>query len=66
MLTFVTTLNRDTMDADLDAAVHAAEQIAAARGTQGILVTRLGYTSFSVEVCSDVPFGHIYERQAFS
>lgn len=64
-LTIVTTLNRDTMDTDLDAAVHAAEQIAAADGTRGILVTRLGYTSFSVEVTADVPFGNIYEKQDF-
>lgn len=65
MLSFVTTLNRDTMDHDLDAAVHAAERLAAADGTRGILVTRLGYTSFSVEVTADVPFGHIYEKQDF-
>lgn len=61
----VTTLNSDTMDADLDAAVHAAEQFAAEDGIRGILVTRLGYTSFSVELTADVPFGQIHERQDF-
>lgn len=65
LLTFVTTHNRDTMDGDLDAAVHAAAEIAAKDGTHGILVTRLGYTSFSVEVTADVPFGLVHERADF-
>lgn len=65
LLTFVTTLNPDTMDADLDAAVHTAEVVAAKERKYGILVTRTGYTSFTVEVSADVPFGLIYERADF-
>lgn len=65
MLTFVTTLNKDTMDADLDAAVHAAELVAAKDRTCGILVTRTGYTSFTVETTPEVPFGLIYQKQDF-
>lgn len=65
LFAFVSTLNRDTMDADLDAAVHAAEAVAAQDRTRGILVTRTGYTSFIVEVTADVPFGLIYEKQDF-
>ncbi|MFF1384286.1 hypothetical protein ACFVWT_12050 [Arthrobacter sp. NPDC058288] len=51
------------IDEELNAAVEQARQHAMEEGTSGILVTRLGHTTFTVAVSADVPFGQTHERQ---
>lgn len=51
------------IDAELNEAVEQARQYAVAGGRCGILVTRMGHTTFTVAVSEDVPFGQTYERQ---
>lgn len=51
------------IDAELNDAVEQARQHAMEEGRCGILVTRLGHTTFTVAVSEDVPFGQTRERQ---
>lgn len=46
---------------ELDIAVNAAMQQAKKGGRCGILVTRTGYTTFSVALSAQVPYGQTVE-----
>ncbi|MFJ4029561.1 hypothetical protein ACIPWF_19450 [Paenarthrobacter sp. NPDC089989] len=60
----VTATTRSNMEARLDAAVIVAKRAAMRNGTQGILVTRLDYGSFTVDLSDSVPFGLTREHHA--
>lgn len=60
---FVEATDPRLIDAELNTAVEQARQHAMEEGTSGILVTRLGHTTFTVAVSGDVPFGQTHERQ---
>lgn len=59
----VTALDRETLENDLNTAEEIARRRALQEGRCGILVTRHGYTSFTVAVSRDVPYGLTQERQ---
>ncbi|MEO5318729.1 hypothetical protein PV761_09105 [Arthrobacter sp. CC3] len=61
---FVEATDPRLIDAELSTAVEQARQHAMQEGRCGILVTRLGNTTFTVAVSEDVPFGETLERQA--
>ncbi|ALE07731.1 hypothetical protein AL755_10145 [Arthrobacter sp. ERGS1:01] len=65
MLATITATNRTAMDEELNAAVHAATKRAIRDGRRGILVTRVDFASFTVELSPDVPYGFTYEKQRF-
>ncbi|WP_248762316.1 hypothetical protein [Pseudarthrobacter sp. SSS035] len=65
LLATITATSKTTMDRDLGAAIEAAEQLACDEGRRGILVRRLGYASYTVELSPDVPYGITYEKQEF-
>lgn len=46
----------------LEAAERSAQERALREGSHGILVTRLGPTSFTVALSADVPYGITQER----
>lgn len=50
------------IDRDLNAAVDAALLHAIQDGSQGILVTRHGHSTFTVAVSSKVPYGQTMEE----
>lgn len=52
---------REILEAELDRVVDQAIQQAIANPGRGILVTRLGAGSFTVELSADVPHGIIAE-----
>ncbi|KQR62719.1 hypothetical protein ASF98_14100 [Arthrobacter sp. Leaf337] len=60
---FVESTDPRLIDTELSAAVEQARQHAMEEGRCGILVTRLGHTTFTVAVSEDVPFGETLERQ---
>lgn len=51
-----------TVENDLNSAVEIAREHAMKECHHGILVTRHDYTSYTVAVSRDVPFGQTYER----
>lgn len=51
------------IDSELNEAVEQARQYAMDDGRSGILVTRLGHSTFTVAVSGEVPFGQTLERQ---
>lgn len=53
----------DTVDNDLNTAVEIAREHAMKERRHGILVTQHGYTSYTVAVSSDVPYGQTHERR---
>ncbi|MDR6416976.1 hypothetical protein [Pseudarthrobacter sulfonivorans] len=54
-----------TIENDINTAVDMARQHAILEGRHGILVTQHGYTSYTVAVSRDVPFGQTHERREF-
>jgi len=63
LLATITPTSRETMDDDLNSAIHAATQRAMLDGRRGILLTRVDYGSFTVELTPDVPYGYTYELE---
>jgi hypothetical protein len=51
------------LEEHLNRAVELAQQRAVEEGRHGVLVTRHGPASFTVEVSADVPYGITRERQ---
>ena len=47
----------DTLENDLNAAEQIAREHAMQHGLHGVLVTQHGYTSFTVTLSPDVPYG---------
>lgn len=58
----ITATDKSTLDDDLNRAVEAAQKIASGQGRIGILVTRFGFSSFTVELSPEVPYGLTLER----
>jgi hypothetical protein len=52
-----------TIENDLNTAVDMAREHAMQERRHGILVTQHGYTSYTVAVSRDVPFGQTHERR---
>ncbi|WP_426989300.1 hypothetical protein [Pseudarthrobacter sp. Y6] len=65
LLATITATTKTTLDDDLNTAVRAAELVAQCDGRRGVLVTRVDYASFTVELSPDVPYGFTYEKQRF-
>ncbi|MGJ3192889.1 hypothetical protein [Paenarthrobacter sp. FR1] len=63
LLATITATTKTTMEINLNAAIQEAEQRARDEGRRGILVTRLDYASYTVELSPDVPYGYTYEKQ---
>jgi len=61
----LTVADRQSMDSELDAAVTAAAAFALAGKRHGILVTRIGADTFTVDLSEAVPFGLTREHQAW-
>ena len=59
----VTAHDADTIESDLNAAVEIAREHAMKECRHGILVTQHGYTSYTVAVSRDVPYGQTHERR---
>jgi hypothetical protein len=59
----ITAHDPDTIENDLNTAVEIARTRAMQECRHGILVTQHGYTSYTVEVSRDVPFGQTHERR---
>lgn len=60
----VTIADRSAMETELEAAVSRARETAV-KEQAGILVTRNGPTTFTVEVSGEVPYGLTEEQQAW-
>jgi hypothetical protein len=58
----ITAHDPQTLENDLNSAVETALEYAMKECRHGILVTRHGYTSYTVAVSRDVPFGQTHER----
>jgi hypothetical protein len=58
----ITGANPQIIQDDLNRAVDLGRDHAMREGRHGILVTRLGHTSFVVAVTENVPYGFTYER----
>jgi hypothetical protein len=52
-----------TIEANLNLAVEIAQGHAIREGSRGVLVTQHGFTSYTVTVTADVPFGQTQERR---
>ena len=59
----ITAHDPDTVENDLNTAVEIAREHAMKECRHGILVTQHGYTSYTVAVSRDVPYGQTYERR---
>jgi len=59
----ITAYDPHTVENDLNTAVDMAREHAMQEGRHGILVTQHGYTSYTVAVSRDVPFGQTHERR---
>ncbi|KRE68670.1 hypothetical protein ASG92_02100 [Arthrobacter sp. Soil736] len=59
----ITAHDPDTVENDLNAAVEIAREQAMKECRHGILVTQHGYTSYTVAVSRDVPYGQTHERR---
>lgn len=53
----------DTVEKDLNTAVGMAREYAMKERSHGILVTQHGYTSYTVAVSREVPYGQTHERR---
>lgn len=59
----VTAHDPDTVENDLNAAEEIAREHAMKDCRHGILVTQHGYTTYTVAVSRDVPYGQTLERR---
>ena len=59
----ITAYDPHTVENALNTAVEMAREHAMQEGRHGILVTQHGYTSYTVAVSRDVPFGQTHERR---
>lgn len=59
----ITAHDRQTIEHDLNTAEDMARLHAIQEGRHGILVTQHGFTSYTVAVSRDVPFGQTHERR---
>jgi hypothetical protein len=59
----ITAHDPDTVENDLNTAVDNVRKQAMQEGRHGILVIQHGYTSYTVAVSRDVPYGQTYERR---
>jgi hypothetical protein len=59
----ITAHDADTLENDLNTAVEIAQSKAMDQGRHGILVTQHGYTSYTVAVTAEVPYGLTQERR---
>ncbi|WP_427004135.1 hypothetical protein [Pseudarthrobacter sp. H2] len=59
----ITAHDPDTVETDLNTAVEIAREHALKECRHGILVTQHGYTSYTVAVSRDVPYGQTYEQR---
>ncbi|QCB96805.1 hypothetical protein E5206_07550 [Arthrobacter sp. PAMC25564] len=59
----ITAHDPDTIENDLNTAVGIARENAMKERRHGILVTQHGYTSYTVAVSRDVPYGQTHERR---
>ena len=59
----ITAHDPDTVENDLNTAVEMAREHAIKESRHGILVTQHSYTSYTVAVSRDVPYGQTYERR---
>jgi hypothetical protein len=59
----ITAQDPDTIENDLNAAVEIAREHAMKESRHGILVTQHGYTSYTVAVSREVPYGQTHERR---
>ncbi|VXB78116.1 conserved hypothetical protein [Arthrobacter sp. 9AX] len=59
----ITAYDSHTVENDLNAAVDMVRQYAMQEGRHGIMVTQHGYTSYTVAVSRDVPYGQTHERR---
>ena len=59
----ITAHDTDTVETDLNAAVEIAQIHAMKECRHGVLVTQHGYTSYTVAVSRDVPYGQTHERR---
>lgn len=59
----VTANDRITLEKDLNSAVDIVRTRAMQERRHGILVTRHNYTTFTVAVSRDVPYGQTHERR---
>jgi hypothetical protein len=59
----ITAHDPDTVETDLNTAVEMARENAMQESRHGILVTQHSYTSYTVAVSRDVPFGQTHERR---
>jgi hypothetical protein len=59
----ITTHDPHTVENDLNTAVEIARTHAMQERRHGILVTQHGYTSYTVAVSRDVPYGQTHERR---
>jgi hypothetical protein len=60
----ITATRASTLEHELNTAVDKAREKAMTDGRHGILVTRHGYSSFTVELSPEVPYGLTQEREA--
>ena len=59
----VTANTRKALEKELDTAVDILSRQARELGRQGIMVTRHNYTTFTVAISEDVPYGRTEERE---
>ncbi|UKA64642.1 hypothetical protein [Arthrobacter sp. FW306-04-A] len=59
----ITAHDPDTIENDLNTAVDIARIHAMQNHSHGILVTQHGYTSYTVAISRDVPYGQTQERR---
>ncbi len=59
----ITAYDPRTVENDLNTAVEMVREHAMQEGRHGILVTQHGYSSYTVAVSRDVPFGQTRERR---
>ena len=59
----ITAHDPDTIETDLNTAVEIVREHAMQDHRHGILVAQHGYTSYTVAVSRDVPYGQTHERR---
>ncbi|MET3350852.1 UNVERIFIED_ORG: hypothetical protein ABID57_002551 [Arthrobacter sp. UYEF1] len=59
----ITAHEPDTVENDLNTAVEMAREHAMTESRHGILVTQHSFTSYTVAVSRDVPYGQTHERR---
>lgn len=59
----ITAHDPETIESDLNTAVEIARMHAMQNHSYGILVTQHGYTSYTVAISRDVPYGQTHERR---